>query len=108
MRRYVVAVLRPVASTASHKHTLLNGLGFLQPMGAMHVQAFLFPQLNDDQNVWRVSYQRLGAKTVSEARGLANRVTDTEAYYKSLTQDGTTSGATLCLTCSLSQSIADH
>ena len=65
----------------------------------MHVQAFLFPQLNDDQNVWRVSYQRLGAATVSEARGLA-KVTDTEAYYKSLTQDGTTSGATLSLTCS--------
>ena len=64
------------------------------------MQAFLFPQLNDGQNLWRVSYQRLGAKSVAEAKGLA-KVTDTEAYYKSLTQDGTTSGMTLHPICML-------
>ena len=73
-------------------------------MISMPVQAFLFPQLNDGQNLWRVSYQRLGAKTFAEAKGLA-KVTDTEAYYKSLTQDGTTSGVTSRLTCLLLSSI---
>lgn len=68
-------------------------------MDPMQVQAFLFPQLSDEQNVWRVSYQRLGAKTVNEAKGLA-KITDTEAYYKSLTRDGTTSGTVACPTSS--------
>lgn len=106
MRQSVTPVLSTVASNASEKHAPLKGLELLSAR-CLHVQAFLFPQLSDNQNVWRVSYQRLGAKTVSEARGLA-KVTDTEAYYKSLTQDGTTSGALLCLTCPLPQSSANH
>lgn len=56
------------------------------------LQAFLFPQFTDGGNLWRVSYERLGAKTIDEARGLSNTI-DTEAYYKALTADGTTSGA---------------
>lgn len=56
------------------------------------LQAFLFPQFNDDNNLWRVSYERLGADDVDEAKGLA-KVIDTETYYQGLTADGTTSGA---------------
>ena len=55
------------------------------------MQAFLFAQFNDNQNLWRVSYERLGAKTVDEAKGLSN-VIDTQAYYQGLTADKTTSG----------------
>ena len=55
------------------------------------MQAFLFAQFNDNQNLWRVSYERLGAKTVDDAKGLSN-VIDTQAYYQGLAADKTTSG----------------
>ena len=59
------------------------------------MQAFLFAQFNDNQNLWRVSYERLGAKTVDEAKGLSH-VIDTQAYYQGLTADKTTSGLPSC------------
>lgn len=64
----------------------------MQRVMGVVVQAFLFPQFDDDNNLWRVSYERLGANDVDEAKGLA-KVTDTETYYQGLTADGTTSGA---------------
>ena len=54
-------------------------------------QAFPFPISGE---VYKVSYEKMLAKNLdtTQAQDLTH-VVDTEAYYKSLTQDGTTTGA---------------
>jgi hypothetical protein len=54
------------------------------------MQAFIFPESSE---LWKIGYRKLLTKTLDGTTPLSG-VIDTEAYYRALTSDGTTSGKT--------------